>query len=308
MAFQRLGLAILMAATLAALTASAAELSVGSPAPPIDIENWFHEREPVTAFEKGHVYVVEFWATWCGPCIASMPHLAEIQTRHGDDVTVIGVSDEDAATIEAFLEEERDGTTFRQVTSAYSLTSDPDRSVMKDYMEAAGEGGIPTAFIVGKDGVIEWIGHPMQMDEPLAKVIAGEWDRKAYAAERADEVLVRTKSRQIPRLVRRKKFDDALAVFDELIAEVTSDSVRAELEERRLQLQAQARAHAEVQQGSGEQGHVEAVSALLDMAFLLEAGQSAEAAAILDRLIESSTNPEAKNLLEAARAKLASRE
>ena len=50
-------------------------------------------------------------------------------------------------------------------------------------MKAAEENGIPTAFVV-HDGTIAWIGHPMAMDEPLAKIMAGDWDPKAKAGER----------------------------------------------------------------------------------------------------------------------------
>ena len=50
-------------------------------------------------------------------------------------------------------------------------------------MQAAGQNGIPTAFLVGKTGLIEWIGHPMTMDKPLAQVVAGDWDRSAFAEQ-----------------------------------------------------------------------------------------------------------------------------
>jgi hypothetical protein len=43
------------------------------------------------------------------------------------------------------------------------------------YMQAAGMNSIPTAFIVGKDGVLQWIGHPASMDEPLKAVVEGTW-------------------------------------------------------------------------------------------------------------------------------------
>lgn len=58
-------------------------LTIGSPAPPIGIAHWVAGRKvpaPINyAFEPGKVVVVEFWATWCAPCIASMPHLASLQ-------------------------------------------------------------------------------------------------------------------------------------------------------------------------------------------------------------------------------------
>ncbi len=166
-------------------------LTIGDAAPSLDIESWIQDNggqlAPVKEFEQNKVYIVEFWATWCGPCIASMPHLAETQTKYGyDAVRLISVSDEDVATIEKFLEREVQGEedqTYGDLTSVYSLTTDPDRSVSKDYMRAAGQNGIPTAFIVGKTGLVEWIGHPMRMDEPLEQILEDRWDRDAFGEE-----------------------------------------------------------------------------------------------------------------------------
>lgn len=166
-------------------------LTVGSKAPAIDVKHWVHDGEgafkPVKNFEDGQVYLVEFWATWCGPCLASMPHIVETQEKYKDQgFQVISISDEDLETVQEFLELPVGGETektFGDLTKSYCLTTDPDRSVLRDYMEAAGQSGIPTAFLVGKTGVIEWIGHPMQMDQPLAEVIADKWDRERFAAE-----------------------------------------------------------------------------------------------------------------------------
>lgn len=55
-------------------TQPAVTLKAGDPAPPLKIEKWL-KSGPIERFEKGKVYVLEFWATWCPPCIASMPHL-----------------------------------------------------------------------------------------------------------------------------------------------------------------------------------------------------------------------------------------
>lgn len=196
-------------------------LTIGSPAPALDVEHWISDGEgrfePITDFESDRVYVVEFWATWCGPCIASMPHLVELQKEFADrQVQVISISDEDMETVDAFLkrpytarkaaatktaEADDDGdedggedekkevaatvepSTYGELTSAYCLTTDPDRSVFTSYMKAAAQNGIPTSFIVGKSGLVEWIGHPMRMDEPLLQVVDGTWDRDEFAEE-----------------------------------------------------------------------------------------------------------------------------
>lgn len=159
-------------------------LSIGDEAPAIDISHWV-KGETIQSFEKEKIYVVEFWATWCGPCIASMPHLSEIQEKYADyDVTVVSVSDEPLQKVVSFLfkEYQRDGKIHNDRTH-YTLTTDPDRSVFNDYMVAGGHGGIPTAFIVGRTGHIEWIGHPARMDDAIDGVAHDTWDRDAFKDE-----------------------------------------------------------------------------------------------------------------------------
>src|SRR5205814_791464 len=79
-----------LAATWLALTVRAGEIGVGDPAPKLEVKE-FIKGDKVTGLDKGKVYVVEFWATWCVPCRASIPHLTELQKKH-KEVTFIGVS------------------------------------------------------------------------------------------------------------------------------------------------------------------------------------------------------------------------
>ncbi len=215
-------------------------LTIGSKAPKIDIEHWFSDRQGtlprITGFEPDKVYVIEFWATWCGPCIFAMPHLVELQDKFVDKgVQVISISDEDADTVSEFLKREVRGSdeenqTYADLTSAYCLTADPDQSVYKEYFEASGQRGIPTAFIVGKTGLIEWIGHPMEMDEPLEQVVAGSWDRAAYAEKIKEEQkmmaamaeledVLDEKMNEIGELIEAGKPQEGLALLDEMIAD-----------------------------------------------------------------------------------------
>lgn len=166
-------------------------LTIGSQAPQLDIEHWLSsgngKYKPVRTFEKDNIYIIEFWATWCGPCIMTMPHLVDVQNRFADkNVQIISISDESLETVEEFLLQKTRGDeeqTYGALTSAYCLTTDPDGSSHRDYMLAAKQDGIPTSFIVGKSGQIEWIGHPAIIEDTLQKVVDGTWDREAYKKE-----------------------------------------------------------------------------------------------------------------------------
>jgi thiol-disulfide isomerase/thioredoxin len=154
-----------------------AKLGAGDKAPALSIAKWL-KGSPVESFESGKIYVVEFWATWCGPCRVSIPHLTELQKKYANNnVTIIGVSAEDEEKVVAdFVSKQGD-------KMDYVVAWDREGATDKAYMAASGQQGIPTAFIVGKQGAIEWIGHPMEMDEVLDQVVNGKWDSKAYAEQ-----------------------------------------------------------------------------------------------------------------------------
>lgn len=211
------------------------ELVVGSKAPALDIEHWIQkpahrggEFAPITEFEPGKIFVIEFWATWCPPCRTSMPHLADLQHMFVDKgVTVISVTNEDLETVTSFLDTKAsDDRTYREITAGYLLSADPDGSVSRDYMDASGQQGIPTAFIVGRTGEIEWIGHPMEMDDPLAGIVAGTFDRAAAAAAAREMKALQGRIPQITRLLQEEKTDDAIALLDSWLADANSPAAR----------------------------------------------------------------------------------
>jgi len=174
----------------AAAPASAEDglLTVGDRAPRIDIAHWVKGEES-RGLEPNKVYVLEFWATWCGPCVAGMSHLSELQAKYADqNVAVIGVSDEPLPKVVEFLfRTNKADDKLQNDRILYALTCDPDRSVYDDYMKAAAQISIPTAFLIGKEGRIEWIGQPQDLDEPLKAVVAGTWDRATFKAEFAEK-------------------------------------------------------------------------------------------------------------------------
>jgi thiol-disulfide isomerase/thioredoxin len=145
---------------------------IGMKAPPLEIAQWI-KGQPVVLAEGGgkQICVVEFWATWCPPCRASIPHLTAMQKKLADKGAVfIGITDEPAATVRSFVGQMGD-------TMDYTVAIDRDRKTFAGYMEAFGIHGIPHAFVVDRNGVIAWQGHPMEgLEEALEKIVAGTYD------------------------------------------------------------------------------------------------------------------------------------
>ena len=164
--------------------AYAAGLSIGDLAPAITVAK-FVKGKPVTILGAGKVSVVEFWATWCGPCIQSIPHVTELAKKY-QNVQFVGVSvwETDQNLVVPFVTKMGDKMNYSVAMDRVAPGAKGSNGTMAtNWMTAAGQNGIPTAFIVGKDGKIAWIGHPMEMAEPLAKITAGTWDTASAAAK-----------------------------------------------------------------------------------------------------------------------------
>jgi thiol-disulfide isomerase/thioredoxin len=197
----------------------AGTLSIGDKAPALSIDTWV-KGEPVKSFEAGRVYVVEFWATWCGPCRASIPHLTEMQAKHKDKkLTVIGVSSSERkglADVKPFVEKMGD-------KMAYTVAWDDKGKTNKAYMDASGQEGIPTSFVVDQQGRVAWIGHPMDgLDKVVEQVIAGTYDVKKAAEEarrRAElEAKVRPHMEAFGEAYQSQDFKGAIAALDKAMA------------------------------------------------------------------------------------------
>lgn len=150
-----------------------AKLKVGDPAPALDVEKWV-KGDAITGFEKGRVYVVEFWATWCGPCIASMPHLSELQSEYKDKgVTIVGVTSADKKNTLAAVEKMVSGKGDKM---AYTVAWDKERNTNQAFMEAADMKGIPCSFVIDQQGNLAYVGHPSVLGLVLPGVVDKKWD------------------------------------------------------------------------------------------------------------------------------------
>jgi thiol-disulfide isomerase/thioredoxin len=206
-----------------------AELVIGDPAPMIAISRWI-KGDPVVAYSPDKVFVVEFWATWCGPCLKSMPHIASLQSEYGEKVTFIGVTAEDEATVTEFmgnLAGQGDKTWSDILT--YRIALDDERKTNERFMDAAGQGGIPCAFIVGKSGNVEWIGHPVEIDGPLKQIVDGSWDsalaKKSALESKALEKALRIAGPKLDESMAAGDVTGAIALIDELLNQFPGNSM-----------------------------------------------------------------------------------
>ena len=165
-------------------------LTVGSKAPALKVSR-FLKGKPVTQFEPGRIYVVEFWATWCGPCVAAMPHVTALQKQY-PDVTFIGVNvlEDDDSAAENFLRQKGDVIGYRIARDDIAPGASADDGAMaQTWLKASESNGIPAAFVVDGQGQIANISHPMELDESLPQIIAGTWDYSAAAKNHLESLL-----------------------------------------------------------------------------------------------------------------------
>lgn len=204
-------------------------LQLGDKAPELRYGQWL-KGTPIKQYEPGRLYLVEFWATWCGPCIQMMPHLSTLAKEREKEITVIGVNIWEAhgdsakpyntylPKVERFVKQMGD-------KMAYNVSMDTDDQYMgNNWMKAAGQEGIPCSFMI-KDGIIQWIGHPIEVDSLIDVVNSPNYDvvaaRKAAGekkakseAEAANGENWRTVFNAFDSAVKQKEFAKALKIAD----------------------------------------------------------------------------------------------
>ncbi|BFI94944.1 MAG: TlpA disulfide reductase family protein [Rhodanobacter sp.] len=88
---------------LAHAPAGASALQIGAPAPALALQD-LQGRLHRLADYRGHRVLVNFWASWCGPCLDELPALDRAQTKFGENgAIVLGIAMDDPAHVRAFL-------------------------------------------------------------------------------------------------------------------------------------------------------------------------------------------------------------
>ncbi|MGC4014471.1 MAG: TlpA disulfide reductase family protein [Luteolibacter sp.] len=145
---------------------------------------WIQGEAP-KAWEPGKVYLLECWATWCGPCIAAIPHVNELSKKYGDKglrVFGMNVSERNGKEpVVSFVKNKGDGM-------SYPVSYNPKGSDFDtQWMVAAAVSGIPHTFVI-KDGKIILMCHPMKLtDEIIEGLLKGGEDQTAALGKLTDD-------------------------------------------------------------------------------------------------------------------------
>lgn len=210
---------IVTALSLVVIPASAQQLGLGDPAPKLQVKS-FAKGVPVRSLETGKLYVVEMWATWCGPCRETIPHLSRLQKQY-PQVTFIGVSilEENQSDVAPFVRQMGSKMDYRVALDLVPKGKQKeDGRMAQTWMRAAGQSGVPTAFIINRERKIAWIGHPGEMEEPLDKIVKGTWDLRGAVAvqskQRASARILQALQGQLKAADKAKSPKKALAAVE----------------------------------------------------------------------------------------------
>jgi thiol-disulfide isomerase/thioredoxin len=160
LSFSAMALAVVVFAAVGAhLFKNRSASLVGTMAPAIQIDEWITSQPPNQSDLNGRVYVLEFWATWCPPCVQSIPHMIELADKYKDKAVPF---------IALFTDSSSKPVKKMVKSKGINYYVGMDNGLAEKYFVS----GIPSAFIIGRSGQVVWEGHPMSPDFETALVNA----------------------------------------------------------------------------------------------------------------------------------------
>lgn len=233
-----LTLMFLSAASVYAVNQDPYTLKIGDAAPQLKYSKWI-KGTPVDTYKADQTYIVEFWATWCGPCIAAMPHLSDLAEKYKDKVTVIGANVWEKTGDKPYESSLPGVVRFVEGNAKnmrYNILADTkDQYLANQWLKPAGITGIPSTFIIQK-GKIVWVGHPVNLDEVIGPLLEGTYDVAANQARynAAKEAQAKAGGAEAKMY---KPITDALAVKDYSRVLKSIDSLEAVFPDEKKKLQ-----------------------------------------------------------------------
>lgn len=125
-------------------------------APELVVEEWISDQ-PKT---KGKFILIDFWATWCGPCREAIPELNSFQEKFKDNLVIIGISDQTKEKV----------VSFNSPKIEYYSAIDTKKT-LKNLYEVK---GIPHCVLIDPKGIVRWEGYPALEGEELTEKVIGD--------------------------------------------------------------------------------------------------------------------------------------
>jgi thiol-disulfide isomerase/thioredoxin len=196
-------------------------LAVGDPAPAFEVGKWI-QGGPVSHLEKGKFYLIEFWATWCGPCRKTIPHINELYKKFspkGLNVMGIAIREDDQKLVPRFVKMMGEKMTYPVVVDD---AKDADSGKMDaGWMQAAGTDALPRAFLINRDGIIAYQGNPIDLTEEMVQAILDDKidmkaARAAYIQRRDTKAKISKLQAEVEGATAAKKWDEAEQLMNEI--------------------------------------------------------------------------------------------
>ncbi|MEC7987918.1 MAG: redoxin domain-containing protein [Myxococcota bacterium] len=132
-------------------------------APSFSYRTYRDDRSASLSDHKGKVVLIDFWATWCGPCLMSIPKLNQLHDKYAEKgLVILGVTDEPKDTIRSIA---------RRYNIAYPLGIDREREAFASYFVSS----LPTAFLIDREGRVQEIfvgaGHSRRLESKIEALL-----------------------------------------------------------------------------------------------------------------------------------------
>jgi len=142
-----------------ALPAYSADLVVGQPAPEVQVKLLDSSKTVQLSTNRGKVTIINFWATWCGPCKAEMPAIQAYYDKHKNEgLEILAIS----------MDETRDLPEVRRMAQKFTFPI-----ALKSESNFKGLGRIwrmPSTFVIDKDGILKKNGHVGEPEVTFAEL------------------------------------------------------------------------------------------------------------------------------------------